>query len=294
MEGMRLAFALLIFLLSFFSIRLPAQVKLGVADLPNAPAPQNPSASPLSQTSPCPSSGRAIPAMSLNAAAGTAADGVHLAPVPCTRGPLNWYQRFVNGPHDKPLTPRDKAWLAVRNIADPFNLITVGGEAGISVGADSHSPYGPGMPGYARYVGVSITEDMTGEFFGTFLIPSITRQDPHYYRMDKARIPRRISHAMLQVVWTLGDNGKGMLNYANLVGFAADDGIANLYVPGRETDVSASFQRYGISLATAPIGNFVDEFLPDLASHIHVQIVILQRIINQVASKETMNASNSQ
>jgi hypothetical protein len=221
------------------------------------------------------------------------AAGVHPAAVPCKNRPLNWYQRFVNGPHDKPLTPRDKAWLAVRNIADPFNLITIGGEAAISVGSDSHSPYGPGMPGYARYVGVSLTEDMTGEFFGTFLIPSIAHQDPHYYRMEHAKIPRRIGHAIFQTVWTQGDNGKGMLNYANLVGFAADDGIANLYVPGRETSVDASFQRYGVALATTPIGNFVNEFLPDVANHIHVQIVILQRIINQVADKETINSASA-
>jgi len=230
--------------------------------------------------------------MALNG--GASAGAVFPAAAPCSHRPFDWYRHFVDGPHDKPLTPRDKAWLAIRNLADPFNLITIGGEAAVSVGADSHSPYGPGMPGYARYVGVSVTEDMTGEFFGTFLIPTLAHQDPHYYRMEKASIRRRIGHAMLQVLWTQGDNGKGMLNYANLVGFAADDGIANLYVPGRETDVSASFQRYGTALATAPIGNFVNEFLPDVASHIHVQIVILQHIINQVADKETMNASNGQ
>jgi len=221
---------------------------------------------------------------------GGAPNGVHPAAVPCTNRPLNWYERFVNGPHNKPLTPRDKAWLAVRNLVDPFNLITIFGEAGISVAADSHSPYGPGMPGYARYVGVSVTEDMTGEFFGTFLIPSIAHQDPHYHRMEHAHIPRRIGHALFQVVWTQGDNGKGMPNYANLVGFGFDDAIANLYAPGRETNASASAARYAIGLAVAPIGNFVNEFLPDVASHIHVQIVILQRVINQVARSETSNS----
>jgi hypothetical protein len=196
------------------------------------------------------------------------------------------YARFVRGPQEKPLTPRDKAWLAVRNIADPFNNITILGEAAISVGSDSHSPYGPGMPGYGRYVGVSYSEDLTGEFFGTFLIPSLVHQDPHYHRMEHAKIPRRIGHAIFQVVWTQSDYGKGMLNYSNLVGFAIDDEIANLYVPGRETNLSASASRYATGLATAPIGNFITEFVPDVARHIHVQIVIIQRIINQVARSE--------
>jgi hypothetical protein len=206
---------------------------------------------------------------------------------PCQLPIVNWYMRFENGPQVKPLTPAEKGWLAAKNVIDPFNVITILGEAGISVAADSHSAYGPGFPGWQRYVGVSFTEDITGEFFGTFLIPSLVHQDPHYHRMPKASYKRRIFHAIDQIVWTEGDNGKGMLNYADLVGFAIDDEIGNLYVPGRETNASATAQRYGIGLATAPIGNFITEFLPDVASHIHVQVVIVQRIINQVANKES-------
>jgi len=206
---------------------------------------------------------------------------------PCQLPVVNWYLRFEDGPQVKPLTPKEKGWLATKNVIDPFNIITILGEAGISVAANSHSPYGPGFPGWGRYVGVSFTEDITGEFFGTFLIPSLVHQDPHYHRMPQASYKRRIAHAFYQVLWTEGDNGKGMLNYANLVGFGIDDEIANLYVPGRETNASATGERYGIALATAPIGNFITEFLPDVAKRIHVQVVIVQRIINQVANKES-------
>ena len=199
---------------------------------------------------------------------------------------INWYARFLNGPQVKALTPLQKAHLAARNLIDPFNLLTIFGEGGIAVAADSHSPYGPGMRGYGKYVGVSFTEDMTGEFFGTFLIPSIVHQDPHYHRMPKATIKRRIAHAIYQVAWTQGDNGKGMLNYADLLGFGIDDEVGNLYVPGRQTDAVATASRWGTALATAPIDNFITEFLPDVASHIHVQIVVIQRIINQVAKTD--------
>jgi hypothetical protein len=139
------------------------------------------------------------------------------------------------------------------------------------------------MSGFGKYVGVSYTQDITGEFFGTFLIPSIVHQDPHYHGMPNASYPRRVRHAIAQVFWTQGDDGKGMWNYANLVGFAIDDEVSNLYVPGRETDAPASASRYGIGLATAPIDNFVTEFMPDVARHIHIRVVLIQRIINQVA-----------
>jgi hypothetical protein len=207
--------------------------------------------------------------------------------LPCPAPLINWYTRFENGPQVKPLTPKEKAWLATKNLIDPFNVLTVLGEAAISVAADSHSAYGPGMPGYGRYVGVSFTQDITGEFFNTFLIPSIVHQDPHYHRMPHASYFRRALHTADAVVWARGDDGRGMLNYATLVGYGIDDEISNLYVPGQQTNGRATARRYGIGLATAPIDNVVTEFLPDVAKHIHVQIVVIQRIINQVASKDT-------
>lgn len=197
---------------------------------------------------------------------------------------INWYARFLDGPQVKPMTPKEKAWLAVRNVADPFNGVTILGSSAIAVASDSHSAYGPGFWGFARYVGVSYSQDLTGEFFGTFLIPSVMHQDPHYHRMPGASIKRRIFHVVHQVVWTQGDNGKGMLNYSNLVGFGIDDEVANLYVPGRETNARATAERYGTALATAPIDNVVTEFLPDIARKIHVRIVLIQQIINQVAN----------
>lgn len=259
-------------------------------ELPDAPEPQTPASSELPKPQPCasmnapktPTVAAAAPQAG-NTVGATPPGSASASPMPCLSPHKNWYQRFAAGPHDKPLTPTDKGWLAARNLVDPFNVITILGEAGISVASNPDSPYGPGMPGYGRYVGVSFTQDMTGEFFGTFLIPSIAHQDPHYHRMEHASIARRAVHACLQAIWTQGDNGKGMPNYANIFGFAIDDEISNLYVPGRATNAPASAERYGTAFATAPIGNFVSEFLPDMASHIHVQVVVIQRIINQVA-----------
>lgn len=196
---------------------------------------------------------------------------------------INWYARFLNGPQVKAMTPLEKAHLAGRNLVDPFNIITILGEAGISIAANSHSVYGPGFDGWGKYSGVSFTQDMVSEFFGTFLIPSIFRQDPHYHRMPDATIKRRIFHCIDQIAWTQGDNGKGMVNYADLVGFALEDGVDDLYVPGQQTNLRASAARYGTTLGSAPIDNFITEFLPDIASHIHVRVVLVQRIINQVA-----------
>lgn len=203
---------------------------------------------------------------------------------------INWYARFLNGPQVKALTPLQKAHMAGRNVIDPFNILTIAGEGVAAIGFNAHSPDGPGMRGYGNYVGVSFTQDMVGEFFGTFLIPSIAHQDPHYHRMPQAGIPRRILHCIAQIAWTRGDNDEMMVNYANLVGFAAEVEVNDLYVPGQQTNLPASAARYGITLATAPIDNFITEFLPDIASHIRVRVVLLQRIVNQVARTNASDA----
>jgi hypothetical protein len=263
--------------------------------LPPAPQPQKGALAAILSSESCDARNTGATVAATAAVRGLAVSGLNVVPPNAGSTPvaitlcvphvpmINWYARFLNGPEVKRLTPEEKARLAAHNLLDPFNLLTIGGEAAISVAANSHSPYGPGMEGWAKYSGVSFTQDMTGEFFGTFLIPSFVHQDPHYHRLPNASIKRRIFHAAIQVLWTQGDNGKGMINYGNLVGFAIDDAISNLYVPGQDTDVPSTASRYGIGLATAPIDNYVTEFLPDIARHIHIQVVVIQRIINQVA-----------
>lgn len=197
------------------------------------------------------------------------------------------FQKFMNSAEPHPMTPKQKAILAGKDVIDPFNFLTIGMISAFSVATDSHSPYGPGAEGMAKLSAVSLTQDMTNEFFGTFLIPSIAHQDPHYHRMPNASYKRRIAHCIYQVVWTQGDNGKGMFNYANVVGGLFEEAIGDAYVPYRDTGWSAAAARYATALGTDPIGNFITEFFPDVARHINFNAVFVQRIINRVAIEES-------
>jgi len=183
------------------------------------------------------------------------------------------------------MTAKQKAILAGKDVIDPFNLLTIGGLSAITVASDSHSAYGPGLKGWAKLSGVSFTQDMTNEFFGTFLIPAIAHQDPHYHRMPNAPYMRRIGHAISQVVWAQSDYGVGMPNYSNLATTLIGDGLGNLYVPGRQKSWAAAASRYGTAIATDPIDNFITEFLPDVARRVNVHIVLVQQIVNQVTKQ---------
>ena len=203
----------------------------------------------------------------------------------CCASDVDYFQRFAStGLH--PLTAREKGILAFRNAVDPWNFATIGFFSALAVASDPNSAYGPGFPGFGRNFGVAYTESAVGEFFGTFLIPSLTHQDPHYHRLPNASYARRTLHAITQVGWTQSDYGTGMPNYANIFGTAITIGIGNFYVPGRDTRLGASTARYATAIATAPIGNFITEFLPDVARRVNVRVVLLQQIVNQVEKQQ--------
>lgn len=180
-------------------------------------------------------------------------------------------------------TPRQLAQMAVKDVADSFNLLSVLGSAAIEVGSDSHTVYGPGMPGLARAAGVGLTENMTDEFFGTFVIPSLDHQEPGFRRMPNRPFLRRLAHCATQVFWTRSQTGQPMFNYSNAVGVIAEQAVAVTYVPLRHTGWGPAAERVGLDYATAPIGNLIDEFVPQVASHVNVKAVFFQNIINRVA-----------
>jgi hypothetical protein len=204
----------------------------------------------------------------------------------CCQPDIPTFARFLNSATPLALTPRQKFILAARNVSDPFNLLTVGAVSAYSVATDSHAADGPGFKGFAKNAGVSLSQDMTGEFFGTFLFPSLTHQDPHYHRMPNLSTRRRILHVVDAVVVAQSDTGVPMFNYATVFGTICTNAMGNLYVPGRKNSFGASAARISISLATNPIGNAITEFVPDLARHVNIQVVIVQRVINRVAIAE--------
>ncbi|MEA2541143.1 MAG: hypothetical protein QOH35_2509 [Acidobacteriaceae bacterium] len=199
---------------------------------------------------------------------------------------IDAFVRFLDTATPLPLTPRQKLILAARNVTDPFNLLTIGGLSAISVASDSHTADGPGFRGFAKNAGVSLSQDMTGEFFGTFLIPSLVHQDPHYHRMPNLPLHRRIVHVLDAVVVGQSDDGLPMFNYATVFGTICTNAMGNLYVPGRNNSFGSSTARIAISLATNPVGNAITEFVPDLARRVNFQVVIVQRLINRVAIVE--------
>ena len=199
---------------------------------------------------------------------------------PSCQDPL---QLIVDTGWVSPLTVKQKGTLALRVAIDPFNLLTIGFFSAISVAADSHSVYGPGFAGWGKEIGYSAAEEAQTDFTGTFLIPSLVREDPRYHRMPRAPVGRRIKHALIHTVISQHDDGSLMLNYATLVNYPLSAEISNLYVPGIATNAPSTAKRVLAGYATDPIGPLLAEFLPDFAKRVHVHIFFAQQILNHFA-----------
>ena len=263
---------------------LPAQrisASVEVATLPDAPQ---------AQVSPNQSDARRVPPRKDCPPTSSPTGGPSGAPRTATlpentgcRHKFDYFYPLGKPPATGPLSSRDKLRIAASNVVDPFNLITIGATAAITIGSDPDTGYGPGMKGWAKNSGTLLTEDMSGAFFVTYLVPSLTRQDPRYHRMPNASIPRRIVNVLVQPIWTRSDSGNHMLNYANLIGVPATITLANVYVPGRKQGVGPTAESSAIAIASSPIDNVVTEFLPDVAKRIKIRIVLIQRIVNHIA-----------
>lgn len=182
-----------------------------------------------------------------------------------------------------PLSVRQKAVLATRDVTDPFNLMTIGFFSAITIASNAHSYYGPGFAGWGRESGYSLAEDIQIEFTGTFLIPSLAHEDPRYHRMPQASVSRRIEHALIHTLVSQHDDGSLMPNYATLINYPLSAEISNLYVPDIGTNAPSTAKRVIAGFATDPIGPLVAEFLPDVAKRVHIHIIFVQQILNHMA-----------
>jgi hypothetical protein len=211
-------------------------------------------------------------------------------PKPCTEL-IYPYQRFLTSNIVIPMTWQQKGYLALHDLADPVNFGTILGISAITVGADPHSAYGPGLKGFGKSVGVSYLQDATGQFFGAFAIPVIAHQDPRYFRKPREPFTKRLVYSISRTVVARSDSGQSMPNYATLLTYPINAELSNFYVPGISTNGASTVARIFTGYALDPVNGLINEFLPDVASHVHIRIIIVQRILNNVASGNNIPGS---
>ncbi len=190
-------------------------------------------------------------------------------------------------PHEQekpPLTPAGKLRLAIVNAVDPFNVFTAAGDAGFSTWkSNSQSTYGTGWMAFGKRFGTDMTDELSGEFFQTFVFPSIFSQDPHYHRNEGARTPPRIRYALTQVFITRSDSGRKIFNFGEILGNFAAASLGNVYHSDQGKGFGPTSSRIVVSIASDAAWNLFTEFWPDVAKHINFRMVLLERLADRAA-----------
>ena len=182
-----------------------------------------------------------------------------------------------------PIGWREKAKLASTNFVDPYTFAASALDAGVSTALDPHSPYGPGARGWARHFGVGVTDELSGEFFQTFLIPSLFGQNPCYHFSESSNPWKRTGHAAAHAFVAHSDSGSLTWNAGELLGTVATASLGNTYHLGRKQGFVPTATRIGISIGWDSAFNVFHEFYPDLAKKMHIRKPFLRHMINILA-----------
>jgi hypothetical protein len=110
----------------------------------------------------------------------------------------------------------------------------------------------------------AFADNSIGNFMTTAVVPSLTSQDPRYFRAGEGGVFRRIAYAASRSVVTLTRSGHAVFNISEVGGNLAAAGLSNLYHDPADQTISGTMSRWGLQVMGDTIANELKEFWPDI------------------------------
>jgi len=159
------------------------------------------------------------------------------------------------------MTAKEKYGLAYRRIVSPQMplkaLFVSGWEIGTGTGPDFATN---GWVPFGKRVGYNAASISTTIFFDTGLVPALVHQDPRFFPLGSGTLKTRILWAVKSEFVGFRDDGSGMPNYANLVGFALASLVMNSFAPGENPGASDMMKGYASKIGISAGLNVAREF----------------------------------
>jgi len=173
-----------------------------------------------------------------------------------------------------PLTPTQKFKLFLNRSTSPAQIFSSVAGAGIGQANDSLPGYGQGWNGYGKRFGSSLASSTASNLFGTYLLPSMLREDPRYFVKLTGGWKGRVGHALARVVVIRTDQGGYKYNLPQTLGPLMAEGLANVYLPQGERTAGKTFTRFGIRIGWGAAGNLVKEYWADIFKDLRINKVV--------------------
>jgi hypothetical protein len=164
----------------------------------------------------------------------------------------------------RPLTMQEKFQTFARSI------YASGTYAGASLDAVTEKflfpdrAYQPGWPGLGQYYGVMLANSESDLFLKRFLLPTVLKQDPRYFRNPSLSLARRFFYSTSRVFVARADSGGQMFNGSMVLGSAARQALKDFYVPGERQGIGAIGSRMAFDLLREAGDDLLHEFWPDV------------------------------
>jgi hypothetical protein len=109
-------------------------------------------------------------------------------------------------------------------------------------------------------------DQMLGNMMTEGIVPSLTHQDPRYFRLGEGSGWARARYALTRIFVVRTDSGRNTFNFAEWGGNAAAVALSNAWYPDTRT-VSDNVQKLLIQCATDAFSQVLKEFWPDVKRH---------------------------
>lgn len=164
----------------------------------------------------------------------------------------------------RPLSPKEKFHVFVAHTYSPGTFVNAGIDAFKDKIESDDREYETGPMGFGQHYGIELATSETDVFFERFLVPTLLKQDPRYFRNPELPFFRRALYSVSRVVITRADNGAETFNGSKILGGAASQALSDLYVPGQRQGIGPIRDRLTFDLLRDAGMNLFHEFWPDL------------------------------
>lgn len=179
--------------------------------------------------------------------------------------PSSAQQNTVAAEQSRPIvTTREKWNNFVSETASPLTLGGGAFNAIFSQVTHTDPDYGNNGKALAERFGASIADIATQNFYGDFVVASILREDPRYFRMGAGHgFWTRAGYAVSRALVIRSDSGGNTFNFDNVIGSGASTLTSNFYYPPASSTGRGMLMHWGIDVADNGFVNLAPEFWPD-------------------------------
>jgi hypothetical protein len=163
-----------------------------------------------------------------------------------------------------PLSTKQKFELFADQSVAPSRFLSSAAGAGIGQAQNSLPGYGQGAEGYGKRFASSMATAASTNFFGTFVIASVSHRDPRYFVTLHPGVRYRIGYALSRIVISRTDDGRNAANWPGILGPLLAESLANSYLPVKEQTAGRTFQRYGIRIGLNTASNALRQYWPTI------------------------------